>query len=110
MAVNAPYGVLVWMFWCYITEACNYINFNQLNQQENLHILERKKDRKTKKGKNRIPDAMDQRKNERKNERKKEKKKEKRKEDREKKREERQTERQKDKKKGKQQKKRCNES
>ena len=85
MAVNAPYGVLVWMFWCYITEACNYINFNQLNQQENLHILERKKDRKTKKGKNRIPDAMDQRKNERKNERKKEKKKEKRKEDREKK-------------------------
>ena len=47
MAVNAPYGVLVWMFWCYITEACNYINFNQLNQQENLHILERKKDRKT---------------------------------------------------------------
>ena len=40
MAVNAPYGVLVWMFWCYITEACNYINFNQLNQQENLHILQ----------------------------------------------------------------------
>ena len=38
MAVNAPYGVLVWMFWCYITEACNYINFNQLNQQENLHM------------------------------------------------------------------------
>ena len=43
MAVNAPYGVLVWMFWCYITEACNYINFNQLNQQENQHILEREK-------------------------------------------------------------------
>ena len=98
MAMNASYGVLVWMFWFYITEACNYINFNQLNQQENLHILERKKDRKTKKGKSRIPDAMDQRKNEGKNEREKERKKKRKKERKEDRKKERKNERKKRKK------------